>query len=146
VHLRHIKNKAPLIVGLFLLFGCDFTSGLNREILVAQDYVESQNYEKAAETYERLLKQNPAKLIRTKIHYQLAEIYYLYLNQQTRALIHYKYIVDNDDDPRNQVRSLVKNCRHLILISLKNYAESIRAYGTLLKFHPRLQNADYYEF
>lgn len=145
VHLRLIKNKAPLLVGLLLSFSCDFTSGLNREILVAQDYVESQNYEKAAETYERLLKQNPAKLVRTKIHYQLAEIYYLYLNQQTRALVHYKYIVDNDDDPRNQVRSLEKIADINFNFS-KNYPEAIRAYGTLLKFHPRLQNADNYDF
>jgi len=143
--LRHINILAPLLAGLFFLSGCDFTSGLNREILKAQDYVEEQQYEKAAKAYERLLRQNPAKAIRTKIHYQLAEIYYLYLNQQTRALEHYNYIVENDDDPRNQVRSLEK-IADINFSFGKKHKDAIKAYGTLLKFHPRLQNGDFYEF
>lgn len=138
------KVLAPLLAGLILL-GCDFTSGLNREILNAQDYVERQEYVKAAEAYERLLKQRPTKLVQTKIHYQLAEIYYLYLNQQTRALSHYSYIVDNDEDPRNQVRSLEKIADINFSFSRK-YKEAIRAYQLLLDFKPRLQNADFYDF
>ncbi len=137
--------RASLIAGLFFLNSCDFTSGLNREILTAQDYVERQEYAKASEAYERLLRQNPPKNILTKIHYQLAEIYYLYLNQQTRALSHYKYIVDNDDIPRNQVRSLEKIADINFSFS-KNYKESIKAYQLLLSFKPRLQSADFYDF
>jgi tetratricopeptide (TPR) repeat protein len=137
--------RASLIAGLFFLNGCDFTSGLNREILTAQDYVERQEYAKASEAYERLLRQNPPKNILTKINYQLAEIYYLYLNQQTRALSHYKYIVENDDIPRNQVRSLEKIADINFSFS-KNYKESIKAYQLLLSFKPRLQSADFYDF
>lgn len=137
--------KAPLLAGLFFLGSCDFTSGLNREILTAQDYVESQNYEKAAEAYERLLRKSPGKNLQTKIHYQLAEIYYLYLNQQPRALEHYKYIVENDENPRNQVRSLEK-IADINFSFTKKYPEAIRAYQTLLTFQPRLQNADFYDF
>ncbi len=136
---------APLLAGHLFLTSCDFTSGLNREILTAQDYVERQEYEKAAEAYERLLRQNPVKSIQTKINYQLAEIYYLYLNQQTRALSHYKYIVDNDEDPQNQVRSLDK-IADINFSFAKNYREAIRAYQTLLDFRPPLQNADFYDF
>jgi len=136
---------APLLAGLILLSGCDFTSGLNREILTAQDYVERQEYEKAAEAYERLLRQNPPKAIQTKIHYQLAEIYYLYLNQQTRALSHYKYIVENDEEPRNQVRSLEK-IADINFSFARKYKEAVRAYQTLLDFKPRLQSADFYDF
>jgi tetratricopeptide (TPR) repeat protein len=145
---RQIYNNiiwAPLLAGLFFLNSCDFTSGLNREILTAQDYVERQDYQKAAEAYERLLRKNPTKNIQTKIHYQLAEIYYLYLTEQTRALSHYKYIVDNDDDPRNQVRSLEKIADINFSFS-KKYKDAIKAYTTLLKFKPRLQNADFYDF
>jgi len=137
--------RAPLLAGLLFSTSCDFTSGLNREILTAQDYVERQEYEKAAEAYERLLRQNPVKTIQTKIHYQLAEIYYLYLNQQTRALSHYKYIVDNDEDPQNQVRSLDK-IADINFSFAKNYREAIRAYQILLDFRPLLQNADLYDF
>ncbi len=139
------RSWAPLIAGLFFFASCDFTSGLNRDILAAQDYVERQDYEKAAEAYERLLRQNPTKVIQTKIHYQLAEIYYLYLSQQPRALSHYRYIVENDDDPRNQVRSLEKIADINFSFS-KNYKDAIKAYQTLLDFKPRLQEADFYDF
>lgn len=141
----HFLTRAPLLAGLLFLAACDFTSGLNREILTAQDYVESQEYEKAAEAYERLLRQNPAKSIQTKIHYQLAEIYYLYLNQQTRALSHYKYIVDNDEDPLNQVRSLEK-IADINFSFARNYKDAEKAYALLLGFRPQLENADFYDF
>ncbi len=137
--------QAPLLAGLLLFGGCDFTSGLNREILTAQDYVESQDYEKAAEAYERLLRKNPAKTLQTKIHYQLAEMYYLYLNQQARALEHYRYIVENDETPRGQVRALEK-IADINFSFTKKYTEATRAYHTLLQFKPRLQEADFYDF
>lgn len=137
--------KMMCLVVLLPLGACDFTSGLNREILAAQDHVEAQDYEKAAESYERLLRKNPAKSLRMKIHYQLAEIYYLYLNQQIRALKHYGYIVENDEEPRNQVRSLEK-IADINFSFTKKYEEAVRAYQTLLTFQPRLQNADYYDF
>jgi tetratricopeptide (TPR) repeat protein len=136
---------APPLAALFLLGGCDFTSGLNREILSAQDYVEEQDYEKAAAAYERLLRKGPAKGIQTKIHYQLAEIYSLYLNQQARSLEHYRYIVENDDEPRNQVRALEK-VAEINFSFTKRYSEAIRAYQTLLDFRPQLENSDHYAF
>lgn len=135
---------APLLAGLFIFSGCDFTSGLNREILSAQDYVEAQNYEKAAQAYERLLRKNPPKGLQTKIHYQLAEIYYLYLNQQAQALDHYKYIVENDTNPTSQIRALEK-IADINFSFTKNYPDAIRAYQNLLAFRPRLQNEDFYD-
>ncbi len=128
-----------------LLASCDFTSGLNREILTAQDHVERQEYANAAEAYERLLRKSPAKDLRAKIHYQLAEIYYLYLNQPARALGHYRFIVENDETPRNQVKALEKIAEISFSVN-KDYPAAIRAYQTLMAFKPRLKSADDYDF
>lgn len=125
------------------LSSCDFTSGLNRDILSAQNYVDNQEFTKAVELYERILVKNPSKLIKTKINYQLAEIYYLYLDQQVKALKYYQFIVDNVDDPLWQVKSLEK-IADINFSFAKNFSESIRAYQILMNFKPRLSNYDYY--
>ncbi len=139
----------PLFNNLFLLFfvlglsSCDFTSGLNQDILAAQTYVDNQDFHKAVELYERILKKNPSKLIKTKINYQLAEIYYLYLDEQVKALKYYQFIVDNVDDPLWQVKSLEK-IADINFSFAKNYHEAIHAYQILMQVKPKLKNFDYY--
>ena len=106
-----MKHLFSNLVFLMLLFGvgsCDFTSTVNRDILNAQNYVDNQEFAKAVELYEKILRQNPSKVIKTKINYQIAEINYLYLDEQVKALSYYQYIVDNVDDPLWQVKSLEK--------------------------------------
>ena len=125
------------------LSSCDFTSGLNQDILTAQKYVDNQEFSEAVDLYERVLKKNPSKAIKTKINYQLAEIYYLYLDEQVKALKYYQFIVDNVDDPLWQVKSLEKIAEINFNFS-KQYNESIRAYQVLMQFKPRLKNYDYY--
>jgi tetratricopeptide (TPR) repeat protein len=131
-----------LLIFLFVL-GCDFTSGLNQDILSAQKYVDNQQFDKAVELYERLLVKNPSKVIKTKINYQLAEIYYLYLDQQVKALKYYQFIVDNVDDPLWQVKALEK-IADINFSFARNFNESIRAYQILMQVKPRLSNYDYY--
>ena len=105
---KHLFNKFLTIILFLGLSSCDFTSGVNQDILTAQKYVDGQDFSKAVELYERVLKKNPPKIIKTKINYQLAEIYYLYLDQQVKALKYYQFIVDNVDEPLWQVKSLEK--------------------------------------
>jgi tetratricopeptide (TPR) repeat protein len=131
-----------LLIFLFVL-GCDFTSGLNQDILSAQKYVDNQQFDKAVELYERVLVKNPSKVIKTKINYQLAEIYYLYLDQQVKALKYYQFIVDNVDDPLWQVKALEK-IADINFSFARNFNESIRAYQILMQVKPRLSNYDYY--
>lgn len=131
------------LIFLFLLSSCDFTSGLNQDILNAQKYVDNQDFAKAVELYERVLKKNPSKIIKTKINYQLAEIYYLYLDEQVKALKYYQFIVDNVDDPLWQVKSLEKMA-DINFSFAKNYNEAIRAYHILMQVKPKLKNFDYY--
>ncbi len=73
--LKHLFNSLFLLLTLSVLSACDFTSGLNRDILTAQTYVDNQEFNKAVELYERILVKNPSKIIKTKVSYQLAEIY-----------------------------------------------------------------------
>lgn len=133
---------SKLLIFLFVL-GCDFTSGLNQDILSAQKYVDNQQFDKAVEVYERILVKNPSKVIKTKINYQLAEIYYLYLDQQVKALKYYQFIVDNVDDPLWQVKALEK-IADINFSFARNFGESIRAYQMLMQVKPRLSNYDYY--
>jgi tetratricopeptide (TPR) repeat protein len=122
---------------------CDFTSGLNQDILTAQKFVDNQDFSKAVELYEKILKKNPSKVIKTKINYQLAEIYYLYLDQQIKALKYYQFIVNNVDDPLWQVKSLEKMA-DINFSFAKNFNDAIRAYKVLMQFKPKLKNYDYY--
>ncbi len=145
IQVKHQFSKYFYILFLFLFNSCDFTSGVNRDILLAQGYVDNQEFSNAVELYERILKKNPSKLIKTKINFQLAEIYYLYLDQQVKALKYYKFIVDNVDDPLWQVKSLEKIADINFSFS-KQYEESIKAYEVLMNFKPRLKNYDYYFF
>jgi tetratricopeptide (TPR) repeat protein len=138
--LRLLFNKLLILI---LVLGCDFTSGLNQDILSAQKHVDNQEFDKAVELYERVLKKNPSKLIKTKINYQLAEIYYLYLDQQVKALKYYQFIVDNVDDPLWQVKSLEKMA-DINFTFAKNYPEAIHHYNVLMDVKPRLKNFDYY--
>lgn len=142
--LKHLLFSKLFILLMVLGFSsCDFTSGLNQDILSAQKYVDQQNFAKAVELYERVLKKNPSKIIKTKINYQLAEIYYLYLDEQVKALKYYQFIVDNVDDPLWQVKSLEKMA-DINFSFAKKYPEAIRSYQILMKVKPRLGNYDYY--
>ncbi|HXH74490.1 MAG TPA: tetratricopeptide repeat protein [Bacteriovoracaceae bacterium] len=140
---EHLFSRLFFILFILGLNSCDFTSGLNQDILSAQKYVDNQEFSKAVDLYERILKKGPSKLIKTKINYQLAEIYYLYLDQQLKALKYYQYIVENVDDPLWQVKSLEK-IADINFSFAKNFDESIRAYQMLMQFKPRLKNYDYY--
>lgn len=108
VDLKHLFSKLSILLLVLGLNSCDFTSGLNQDILTAQKYVDNQEFSKAVDFYERILTKNPSKIIKTKINYQLAEIYYLYLDEQVKALKYYQFIVENVDDPLWQVKSLEK--------------------------------------
>lgn len=143
--LKRLFNKFLVLLVLLGSSSCDFTSGLNQDILSAQKYVDNQQFSKAVELYERILKKNPSKVIKTKINYQLAEIYYLYLDEQVKALKYYQFIVDNVDDPLWQVKSLEKMA-DINFSFAKNYQESIRSYQILMQVKPRLKNFDYYYF
>lgn len=141
---KHLFSKLLFILLILGSSSCDFTSGLNQDILNAQKYVDNQEFGKAVDLYERVLKKNPSKVIKTKINYQLAEIYYLYMDEQVKALKYYQFIVDNVDDPLWQVKSLEK-IADINFSFAKNFDEAIHAYQILMQVKPRLKDFDYYD-
>lgn len=128
-----------------LFAGCDFTSGLNKEILIAQTHVSNQEFEKAVTVYEEILQQKPPKNIQVKINFQLGDIYSLYLNDYAKSLSYYTEVINAAVEPLWQVKALEKTGA-IYFEQLKNYEKAKYAYKRLTNFYPRLERQDYYMF
>ena len=77
---------------------CDFTSQLQREILRAQEYINTQEYKKSAEVYENLLKKSPPQKIQFKILFQLAELNAIHLGRPDKSINYLTTLLKNSDD------------------------------------------------
>lgn len=128
-----------------ILHGCGFSSGLYNDILQAQEYVKSQNYEKAVVAYENILIKKPSKQIQLKVDIQLGEIYSIYLNQYQKALKHYENVLKTTEDPLWQVRALEK-MGEINFENLKDFTNAYNAYNKLISFSPPLKNVEFYKF
>ena len=141
-----MKNRLfYLILIIFFNVGCDFSSGLHKDILKAQDFISERNFKKAAITYEGILKRKASKNIRIKIHYQLAEIYSVYLNNYEAALSNLKNIIVESNEPLWQVKALEK-IGEIYFENLKDYQSALNTYKKLSLFIPKLEKQDYYIF
>ncbi len=127
------------------MFSCDFTSGLHQSILEAQDLLKKQDYAHATKKYESVLLTKVSPNLKLKIHFQLGEIYSLYLNQNQKALENFQNVIDLTDNPIWHVKSLEK-IADINFSYLKNYKESLKAYKTLVDFMPTLEKQDFYEY
>lgn len=128
-----------------MLCSCDFTPRLSKDILTAQEYIQSREYQKAAARYEDILKESLAQDIRLKINYQLAELYSTYLNDQPKALKYYSIIKKEADDPLWMVKAEEK-IADINFFYLNNYAVAIDSYLRLTQFEPRLNRYDFYRY
>ena len=137
--------KINFFILFFMLAGCDFTSSLHKNILKAQEYISSQEFEKAVELYQTILKAKPTDAIELKIHYQLGEIYSIYLNKYELAIEHYSAVLDLTYEPLWQVRTLEK-IGNIYFENLKNWHEASKAYNKLINFEPVLEDQDFYRF
>lgn len=142
---KSLKLTNKFIILLFLLLaGCDFTSSLHKNILKAQDLISSQEFSKAAKLYEKSLEARPTKAIQLKIHFQLGQLYSLYLNSPQKALHNYSKILELTSEPLWQVKSLEK-MGEINFDNLKDYKEASKIYKTLTDFVPKLQNQTTYK-
>lgn len=140
-----LMRKLTSLFLFLILSGCGFTSGQYKDILQAQEYVESRNFLKAIKLYKNILNQKPTKTISIKVNFQLGEIYSIYLNEYKEALVHYNNVIKISNEPLWQVKALEK-IGHINFENIKNYKSSIYAYDKLIKFIPKLQNQDFYKF
>ena len=140
-----IKNNFYLLLVLVIFQGCGFSSGLYKDILEAQEYIKTQNFEKAIQTYEKILEKKPAKQIQLKIEYQLGDIYSIYMNEYKKALVHFKNYLSLSEDPRIQVAAIEKIAL-IYFENLKDYNKALDYYKKLIQFEPPLERSDFYHF
>lgn len=128
-----------------LLTGCDFTSSVHKDILTAQQKFKDQKFEEAAWYYERVLEKSLSKIVRTKIEYQIAEIYNIYLKDYKKAIHHFDQILEIANEPLWKVRSLEKKSS-IYFNYLEEYEKASKIYETLMLFRPKLKNYDEYQY
>jgi tetratricopeptide (TPR) repeat protein len=143
--LLSLNKNLSLLASLIFFTSCDFTSGLHKSILKAQDYIKEQEYAKAAEEYEDILRAKSTVNLKIKIHYQVGEIYSIYLNKNDSALKNYEQVIELTDNPIWQVKSLEK-IASINFEYTKNYKKALSAYKTLKDFTPTLEKQDLYSF
>ncbi len=142
------KNKLcniGLLVILGVLFSCDFTPPLNKEILKAQSYIAKQDYKSAINKYKKILEKNPPKDIQVKINYQLGDLYSIYLAENEESVKYYLEIMKISDEPLWLVKTQ-ERLGEINFTYLKNYKSSEEIYEKLSKFRPRLARQDFYSF
>ena len=130
----------------FLIFvSCDFTPPLTREILKAQNFITQQKYNDAANEYIKILKKKPPTTLEVKIHYQLGDLYSIYLDEYKSALHHYRKVLFISKDPLWLVKTQ-ERLGEVYFNFLKNYKESAGLYLQLSSFKPILNNHETYLF
>lgn len=143
---KKIKKSSILLILLFhLLTSCDLTSGLYKEILDAQQLLKEQNFVEAVEKYKEILDKDPSKNIKIKIYLQLGDIYSIHLNDQDKSLNYYNKIIQEIDDPLRQAKVLEK-IANINYEYKRDYKKAKSVYEVLVKFEPKLNNFDYYQY
>jgi tetratricopeptide (TPR) repeat protein len=137
--------KSNLLFILFLFVSCDFTSNLHKEILSAQEYFEKGQYHRSVYIYESLIQRNIKQSIRTKILFQLGNIYLIFLKNPDKSSRFFKEIVETEKRPLWQVKALEKYAE-INFEYLNNYKASYLAYKKLYDFRPKLAKSDKYKY
>ncbi len=140
-----IMNLAVIIVTAFFI-ACDFTPRLYQDILLAQEFVVEQKYDKAAAKYESILAENPPNDVRVKIYYQLGELYSIHLQVIEKAVYYYGRIKEIYPDPLWIVRTEERIADTYFSFGGKYFKKSAESYEMLVRFTPRLKNYDLYQF
>lgn len=142
-NLKKIFSPLSFLI-LFLSISCDFTPRIHKDVLKAQKYISNQEYRKAVNLYQNILDKSPSDEIQIKIHFQMAELYSIYLNEHEKARFHYSQIKEKSNDPLWLVKSEEK-MGEINFTYLKNYKASIDHYTLLVNFVPRLNKVDFYQ-
>lgn len=138
-------SKGSFLALLFLLISCDFTSSTSKDILLAQKKIKEQKFNEAAFYYEKVLEKSLPPIVRTKIEYQLADLYSIYLKDYDKALDHFDKLLEVNNEPLWKVRSLEKKA-NIYFNFINNFEKSAEIYQTLMSFRPKLKSYDEYEY
>lgn len=136
-------------MGLALLapffYSCDFTPRIHKEVLKAQNLIAKQEYQKAIDNYEKILKKNPPKELKIKVLYQIGDLYSLYLAKNKESLKYYREIKEISDSPLWLVKT-EERLGDIYFAYLEDYEKSRKSYKLLSEFRPKLQRQDFYKF
>jgi len=127
------------------LISCDFTPPTTKRIILAQSFIKKQEFEKASFEYLEILSTNPDDETKIKIHFQLAELYSIHLNQHNMAIDHLLAIQKMTDSPLWLVR-VEEKLGEIYFSYLKNFEKSAIHYQKLSDFVPQLDNLDFYQW
>ena len=133
------------MMAFFILCGCDFSPRLHKEILEAQSFINTQNYEKAALKYKKILNGVAPKKVKIKIFYQLGELYSIHLDDNNLAINYYSKILKLSEDLRELVK-VEEKIAEIDFSYLKNFKRAVESYERLIKFKPRLKKHDFYHY
>ncbi|MDC0255543.1 tetratricopeptide repeat protein [Bacteriovoracales bacterium] len=127
------------------MWSCDFSPHLHKEVLEAQDFINSQEYDKAALKYKKILSGVAPKKIKIKIFYQLGELYSIHLDNNDLAIEYYSKILKLSEDLRELVK-VEEKIAEILFSYLKNFNQAVISYKRLIKFKPRLKKHDFYQY
>lgn len=142
--IKKIKWVVCLCTTLFII-SCDFTPPINRKIIDAQNYITTQQYEKAAYLYEEILKNNISTDLRIKFSYQLGELYSIYLGKYKKAVYYYSEAKQLTEDTVWLIK-IEEKLADINFNYLKNYSEAIKNYSKLSEIKPKLKNYDFFQY
>lgn len=123
--------------------GCDFTPRVHKTIFEAQDLLLNQKYDQAIQKYEQILQSSPNEIIKTKVAFQLSEIYLLHSGNNQRALKLLKSVLSES----NNIDALVKaeeKIGDIYFSFTHNYSEASKCYKRLIAFRPKLPDNEFY--
>lgn len=142
---KRVKKLVLIILSLLVTSSCDFSPPYQREILLAQEYIQNHDYVKAISLYEKILKRNPTNDLSLKIYFQLGDLYSIYLAKYPIAIDYYKKVKEITDDPLWTIK-VEEKIADINFTYLRNFEKSYSSYTLLSKFIPKLQNHDFYKY
>ena len=134
-----------LLLFLILFSACDFTPRLHKNILVAQDFISNQDYNRAVLQYEKILKGTIPNGIKAKILYQLGELYSIHLQNNERAIGYYGEIRKYSEELVWIVKA-EERMGEINFTFLRDFKKSRDSYKKLSDFFPKLDKFDFYQF
>ncbi len=123
--------------------GCDFTPQIHRDILAAQDLLIDQNYSAAIKKYNKILATSNDENIRSKVIFQLAEIYLLHYDNARKSLT----LLNKIKTESQNLEAIIKAEEKIANINfsvLHDYKTALKNYLNLISFKPYLKNHKFY--
>ena len=123
--------------------GCHFNSISHRQIIEAQEYIESRQYQLARDVLVKSLSGSIKPKNKIKVLHQLGVLYAFYLNDTEKALNSFKKIIELNFDRESTVKA-TDYLADLLFSKLRDFNEAEHYYKKLIQFNPKLSKHSFY--